>query len=258
MRNAVLITGASSGFGKEFARIFAKENYDLILVARSQDKLEALARELKETHDIFVKIIVMDLSDPKSAQKIYENVKDAQLQVEILINNAGFASYGEFSALDLTEEVAQIQVNITTLTQLTKLFLPHMLEGKSGKILNVASTSAFLPGPLMAVYFATKAYVLSFTEALSEELKGTGVSATALCPGPSSTGFVKRAKLQKSRLFAGSVMDASRVAKIGYTGLMRGKTIIIPGFQNKLQTEAPRFLPRWIVRKVVKYAQRQA
>jgi len=258
VRNAVLITGASSGFGQEFARIFAKEKYDLILVARSQDKLEELAHELKEQNDILVKIITADLADPKSAKKIYESVIDAQLEVSILINNAGFATYGRFDTNDYQEELDEIEVNVVSLTQLTKLFLPAMIHAKSGRILNVASTAAFLPGPLMAVYYATKAYVLSFSEALSEELKGTGVSVSVLCPGPTKTGFATRAKLKNSPLFRNATNDVSRVVKAGYTGLMAEEVVIIPGIGNKLQVQLLRILPRGIVRRVVKRAQRES
>ncbi|CAN5136134.1 SDR family oxidoreductase [soil metagenome] len=255
VKKIALITGASSGFGSEFAKLFARDGYDLILVARSQDVLESLARELKREFDIFVKVIAIDLSDSKSPEKIFEIVETANLTVNVLINNAGFATYGEFVKLPKKDELDEIAVNVVSLTHLTKLFLPGMVQRKEGRILNVASTAAFLPGPLMAVYYATKAYVLHFSEALSEELKGTGVTVTVLCPGPSKTGFSTRAKLENSPLFNGHIMDAKKIVAIGYKGLMQDQTVIIPGILSKFLIEVPRFFSRSFMRRVIKKMQ---
>jgi len=252
MKEAVLITGASSGIGRELAKLFAKDSYDLILVARSQDELEALARELKSTYDIFVKVIAIDLSESTSPKKIFQVTEAANLKVSVLINNAGFGTYGEFVTLPIDTELDEIQVNITSLTHLTGLFLPSMVKSKKGKVLNVSSTGAFAPGPLMASYFASKAYVLHFSEALSEELRGSGVTVSVLCPGPSRTGFIKRAHVESVPFFQKRLMTSEKVARIAYQGLFLEKEIIIPGFINRLEVFLTRFMPRSFMRKAVK------
>lgn len=225
------------------------------MIARNKDKLIDIANSLSEDNTTFIKVIDKDLSDPKSAQEIFDILEKDGLHIDALVNNAGFGVFGDFVDNDPTEILSEMQINMVTLTHLTKLFLPHMLSQKEGKILNIASTAAFFPGPLMAVYYATKAYVLSFSEALAYELKGTGVTVTTLCPGPTNTGFQKRAHMEKSRLFQGKTMQAKDVAKIGFEGLTQGKTIVIPGIINKLQTQAVRFVPRSIIPRLVKLAQ---
>lgn len=250
-RKTALITGASSGIGYEFTKLFARDGYNLVLVARSEQQLQKLADELREKHGIAVEVIAKDLSNANTPDEIFAELQQESLTVDALVNNAGFATYGKFSEIDLNAELQEMQVNMVTLTHLTKLFLPGMLKKGWGKILNVASTAAFQPGPLMAVYYATKAYVLSFSEALAEELRGTGVTVTALCPGPTQSGFQKRANMEDSRLFRGrKVADAATVARIGYRGLMTNKTVVIPGLRNKVLAESVRFVPRKVVTRV--------
>ncbi|HSW47494.1 MAG TPA: SDR family oxidoreductase [Candidatus Saccharimonadales bacterium] len=254
MIKTVLITGGSSGIGFELSKIFGANNYDLVLVAQNAEKLKKSAEELKNKN-INVKTIAKDLSDPASPTQIYELLQKESIQVDILVNNAGFATYGPFVETNLEKELIELQVNIVSLTHLTKLFVRDMIKRGNGKILNVASTAAFTPGPLMAVYYASKAYVLSFSEALNEELANSGVSVTALCPGPTDTGFVARGNLQNSKLFQGKHMNATFVAQKGYDGLMKNKTIVIPGLQNKLMVQGLRFAPRSFVTKLVKSLQ---
>ncbi|WP_018131018.1 SDR family NAD(P)-dependent oxidoreductase [Effusibacillus pohliae] len=255
MGKTALITGASSGIGRDLTKLFARDGYDLVLVARSESVLSRLTKELQEQFGISVKVIVKDLALPASPVEIYEELQKESIRVNVLVNNAGFGLYGFFSETDGQAEWEMIQLNIAALTQLTKLFLPAMMERGEGKILNVASMAAFQPGPLMAVYYATKAYVLSFSEALANELQGTGVSVTALCPGPTSTGFEKRAGLEQSKLFKSGTMDSETVANIGYVGLMQNKTVVIPGLKNKLMAFSVRFLPRNTVTRIVRMVQ---
>ncbi|MGA2668203.1 MAG: SDR family oxidoreductase [Ignavibacteria bacterium] len=255
MKDYTLITGASGGIGLELSHLFAKDGYNLVLVARSGDKLDALSKELTDEHKIHVKVISEDLSKPSSAKEIYERVREQSLPVTVLINNAGFGSAGMFADTDIKNEIDMIQVNVLSLIELTKLFLHDMMERKNGKILNVASTAAFAPGPLMSVYYASKAFVLSFSGALSDELKGTGISVTALCPGPTGTGFQERSHVETTRLFAFNVMDAKTVASIGYRGLMKGKTIVIPGIMNKMLIGSMRISPRKLVVKIIRWLQ---
>ena len=249
-----LITGASSGIGRELAGLFAQDGHALILVARNTEKLSQLAEELRKTHRIHTEIISQDLSTTASAQKIFEQLKEKEITVEFLVNNAGFGVYGQFRSTDIRRELDMIQVHVAALTHLTKLFLPAMLKQQFGRILNVASTAAFVPGPLEAVYFASKAYVLSLSLALSEELKHTHVTVTALCPGPTTTDFVRRAGIGKTRLFrSGShVMSAEKVAKIGYRAMQKAKPVVIPGAFNKLQIFSTRFAPRPLTAKITR------
>lgn len=255
MRKTALITGASYGIGKELAELFAKDQINLVLVARSKDVLEKLAVDLKQTYSIDAEVIASDLSKPTAAYELYEQCQQKQISIDYLVNNAGFGLYGEFLNTDLQKEIDMIEVNIKSLMVLTKLFLPHMVERGEGKILNVASMASFQPGPLMAVYYATKSFVLHFSEALANELKGTGVTVTALCPGPTETMFGKRAGLDQSKLFQRGVMDAKTVAKLGYRGFMAGKTIVIPGVMNRLSAFCIRFLPRSLVTRIVRQIQ---
>jgi short-subunit dehydrogenase len=240
-----LITGASGGIGEQFARIFARDGYNLVLVARSKDKLEQLGEELRKKHGISVKPIPKDLSVPSSPQEIYDELQRDKIAVDVLVNNAGFALRSPLVEADLDILLQMMQVNIVTLTHLTRLFLPSMIERRFGKILNVSSTAAFQPGPLMAVYYATKSYVLSFSEAIAVELEGKGVSVTALCPGSTRTYFIERSGMGPSRLVqSGHVMSAETVAAAGYRSLMKGQTVVIPGLRNWVLAEAVRFVPR--------------
>jgi short-subunit dehydrogenase len=254
-RKTALITGASFGIGMELARIFAREGYSLVLVARSGDKLRQLASELEKSHGTRSLILAVDLTEPGASAYVLDQTTRADIQVDVLVNNAGFGQYGYFAENDLEECLRQIQLNVTTLTHLTRLYLPAMVERKSGRILNVASTAAFQPGPLMAVYFATKAYVLHFSEALANELHGTDVTVTCLCPGPTATEFAKRANITDLRLVKFGSMDAHTVAEDGYRALMAGKPVVISGFKNWLVAQSVRFSPRRLVTGMVRKMQ---
>ncbi|MGN0483605.1 MAG: SDR family NAD(P)-dependent oxidoreductase [Lachnospiraceae bacterium] len=251
MKKAVLITGASSGLGLEFTKIFAKQCKHLVLVARKEKKLRRIQKKLQERYGIDVEIFPQDLAEKDAAKKIYHFIKEKELCVQVLINNAGFGDFGAFASCDLEKQREMMQVNMVTLTELTRLFLPQMIEQKSGKILNTASIAAFQPGPLMSVYFASKSYVLSFTEALAVELQGSGVTVTALCPGTMDTGFETRAELGESGLFKNiKTLPVSEVARYGYRALMQGKTVVVPGLANKILTCAAQIAPRKMVRKL--------
>ncbi|MGB9235574.1 MAG: SDR family oxidoreductase [Terriglobales bacterium] len=254
-RKTALITGASFGIGLELARIFAGEGHNLVLVARSADKLRQLASELDKTHSTRSLILAADLTDPGAPAYILDQTTRANIVVDFLVNNAGFGQYGLFAENDLEECLGQIQLNVTALTHLTRLYLPEMIERKSGRILNVASTAAFQAGPLMAVYYATKAYVLHFSEAIANELQGTGVTVTCLCPGPTATEFQERAKITGIRLTTYGTMDARTVAEDGYRGLMDGKPVVISGFKNWLVAQSVRFAPRRLVTAVARRLQ---
>jgi short-subunit dehydrogenase len=256
-RKTALITGASFGIGLEFARIFAREGYNLVLVARSADKLRQLASELEKSHGTRSLILAVDLTEPGSPAYVLDQTTRADIQVDVLVNNAGFGLYGFFAENDLEECLRLIQLNVTTLTHLTRLYLPVMIERKRGRILNVASTAAFQPGPLMAVYFATKAYVLHFSEALANELNGTGVTVTCLCPGPTATEFSKRANATGMRLLKFGSMDAHTVAEDGYRALMAGKPVVISGFRNWLVAQSVRLSPRGLVTAIARKTQEE-
>ncbi len=251
----VLITGASGGIGYELAKVFAENGFSLVLVARSKNILEGIAENFKKEFGAPVTVIEKDLAVPGAPQQIFDQLKSRNIDVEILVNNAGFGIYGEFAESSTEEQLGIVALNITALVHLTKLFLPGMIERKSGKILNVASTAAFQPGPLMSIYYASKAFVLHFSEAISNELESTGVTVTALCPGPTQTNFSKRAHTERITLFRKNTMDAKTVALIGYHGLMKGQTIVIPGFQNKLLARLVGFMPRAFVVNVVRKIQ---
>ncbi|MGD0211777.1 MAG: SDR family oxidoreductase [Terriglobales bacterium] len=250
-----LITGASYGIGLELARIFARKGYHLVLVARSADKLRQLASELEKAHGTRSLILAVDLSEPGAAAYVVDQTTRAAIELHVLVNNAGFGQYGIFAENDLEECLRQIQLNVTTLTHLTRLYLPAMMERKNGKILNVASTAAFQPGPLMAVYFATKAYVLHFSEALGNEVQNSGITVTCLCPGATTTEFHKRARTTGLRLLKFGSMDAATVAEDGYRALMAGKPVVISGFKNWLLAESLRFAPRRLVTAVARKIQ---
>ena len=250
-----LITGASSGIGLELARLFAADRSNLVLVARSEDKLEQLAAELRQQHGVAVAVLGKDLADPMAAQAIFEAVTAQGIAVDVLVNDAGFGLLGAVADLPLQRQLDMIQVNVAALTHLTRLFLPGMIQRRQGGILNVGSTAGFQPGPTAAVYYATKAFVLSFTEALAEELAGTGITATCLAPGPTVTGFGAVSGMDNSLLFRSGAMDATAVARRGYRGFRRGKVLVIPGVKNKLLAFSVRLAPRSFVRKLVKRLQ---
>jgi short-subunit dehydrogenase len=258
-RKTALVTGASSGIGLDLARRFAAEGFDVVLVARSQGKLDAVAAELAKAHGVHAHVQTADLAQPRAAEALVAALDARGLVIDVLVNNAGYALYGAFAETDVVDELAMIQVNIVALTHLTKLLVPRMVARKQGRILNVASTAAFQPGPLMAVYYASKAYVLSFSEALANELAGSGVTVTALCPGPTRTGFQARAQMEESKLVRGKeIMTAEEVARAGFDGLMKGKTVVIPGVGNKMLAQAVRFLPRTTVTRLVRSAQERS
>ena len=253
-RNA-LITGASAGIGLELARVFARNGFDLLLVARRGDALEAVAGRLEGEHGISASTFVADLALPDAPQRLFDHCAQERFPVDVLVNNAGLGLGGEFGEADVARQLNMINVNVSALTHLTGLFLPQMMLRRSGRILNVASTAAFQPGPLMAVYYATKAYVLSFSEALAEELRDTGVTVTALCPGPTRTEFAAVAEIEMSRLFAAGSASAADVAEYGYHATMKGKRVAIPGMVNKLVAQANRIAPRIISTKVSRLLQ---
>lgn len=253
------MTGASFGIGYELAKILAQKGWALVLTARSGEKLLAMKRDFQKEHKVPVHVIVKDLAQPGACREISEETASRGLYPEILINNAGFGGSGLFTETTLENETNMIAVNIRSLTELTKLYLPLMLKNRKGKIMNVASTAAFQPGPRMAVYYATKAYVLSFSEAVAEELRGTGVTVTTLCPGPTRSEFQKRAGIENINMLRWNVMMSSEeVARYGYEALMRGRRIAVPGLLNKLGTWGSRFVPRGFVTFVVSYLQNQA
>jgi short-subunit dehydrogenase len=251
MKGTALITGASNGIGLELARIHASKGGDLVLVARNTSKLEELKTELERQFNITVYTLGKDLSSQRAAMEVFEETNKQNIQVDFLINNAGFGDFGMFAETDWKKELQMIDLNITTLTLLTKLYLQDMIQRKRGRIMNVASTAAFQSGPTMAVYCATKAYVLSFTEAVSNEVKNTGVTITALCPGATESGFQAAAAMEESQLVKGKKMPtAKEVAEYGYEAMMKGKAVAIHGMKNYILANSVRFLPRAIVLKV--------
>lgn len=252
-RRTVLITGASGGIGWELAGVCAREGHDLVLVARSIDKMNELAASLTNRYGCKVIAIAKDLSLHDSPAEIFSRLQQENIRVDILVNNAGFGEYGLFTETRWNKEAQMIDLNIRALTELTKLFLPSMTGNKYGRIMNVASTASFQPGPLMAVYFATKAYVLSFSEAIANELQGTGVTVTALCPGPTESGFKKAASLEDSKLFNEKKVPSSlEVAEYGYKEMMKGSTVAVHGIKNRIMAASVRFTPRRLVTAVVR------
>jgi short-subunit dehydrogenase len=248
-----LITGASGGIGYEFAKLLAKDCSVLVLVARSLDRLREVKKELESSAGVSVRIIAEDLSKPGAAEEIYRELENENISVDILINNAGIGNLGKFAETDWQKDAEMISLNIVALTHLTKLFVKGMIERKNGKIVNVASTAAFQPGPLMAVYYASKAYVLSFSEAIANELKDTGVDVTVLCPGPTATGFVKAAAMGESWLF--KIRRPARaldVARYGYKAMAKGKTVAIHGIMSKIVIFSIRLAPRNILRSIAR------
>ena len=255
-RRTALITGGSGGIGLEIGKVMARRGFNLVLLARNRDALEAAAGQIEGKHTVSVHVFAADLRRRESPEAIVDFLRSENIAIDVLVNNAGFGLGGEFAETELTRELEMIQVNIAALTHLTKLFLPAMIKRKRGRILNVASTAAFVPGPLMAVYYATKAYVLSFSQALAEELRNSGVTVTALCPGPTRTDFAAEAQVGNSRLFtAFGIADATDVAEYGVAAMLHGRRVAIPGIKNKIVAQANRFAPRALSAKVSRLAQ---
>lgn len=252
-----LITGASGGIGAELARLFARDKYNLVLVARSEEKLAALKAELEAAYGVRVLAFAQDLSESGSAAHVADFIKTESLTIDVLVNNAGFGDWGFFAESSLEKQREMMQLNVVTLTELVHLFLPDMLARKSGRVLNVASVASFMPGPKMSVYYASKAFVRSFSEALAVEVRGTGVTVTALCPGPVSTDFWNRAEAGSSSLFKHLVFaDAKSVARCGYRAMQRGRVLAIPGAATKFFVLLSKLLPRTWVRTLVYLIQR--
>jgi short-subunit dehydrogenase len=255
MSRCALITGASTGIGYEFSKLLARDGYHVVLVARSEQRLAKVAQELRQSSGASVTILPKDLALPQAPQELYDQLQQQQVAVDILVNNAGFGSHGRFAEADLATQLSMMQVNMGALTHLTRLCLPGMIRRGWGRILNMSSTAAFQPGPLMAVYYASKAYVLSFSEALANEVRGTGVTVTVLCPGPTRTNFQNRAGVGDTLLVRSGVADAASVARAGYRGLMDGTPLVIPGFRNRLLAFLVRLTPRSVVTQVVRAIQ---
>ena len=252
MNKTALITGASGGLGAKFAELFAKRGYALVLTARKEEKLHTIARAIKDRYQVRVDVCPADLTRREDVRHLCDFTTAQNIVVDVLINNAGFGDWGAFATLDADKQDRMIQCNVASLTALTHHYLQPMLTRNQGWILNVASIAAFEPGPLMSVYYATKAFVLSFTEALSVELQGTGVHISALCPGPTHTGFARAAHLGRSGLFSNlPVANAKDVAQYGITQLFAGKVIAVPGLVNKITACGVKFLPRALTRQLV-------
>ncbi len=254
-----LITGASNGIGLELAKVHASKGGDLVLVARNIAKLNELKAELEKQYQVKVYTIGKDLSAPNAALEVYEETKKQHIQIDYLINNAGFGDFGMFVDLDWSKQLQMINLNITTLTHFTHLYLQDMVKRKSGKIMNVASTAAFQSGPTMAVYYATKAYVLSFSEAIDNEVSDKGITVTALCPGATESGFQAAASMEESALVKGKKLPTSQaVAIYGYDAMLKGKTVAIHGFMNAVMANSVRFTPRALVVKITRKLQDKA
>lgn len=246
-----LITGASSGIGKELAYKFAANKFNVVLVARTTAPMHELAQEITRIYGMAATVIQSDLSDPASPKNLYHDLKNRGIEIEVLVNNAGFGAGGPFGETSLEKHLELIQVNIAALTELSRLYLPEMLLRGRGRILNVASTAAFQPGPFLAVYYASKAYVLSLSGAIAEEVRGSGVTVTALCPGPTRTNFSRTATLNRSRLFNSPfTMTAEAVAEFGFRSTMDGKVVAIPGILNRVVAFSTRLVPRWVAARI--------
>lgn len=251
-----LITGASSGIGLELAKIHASKGDNLVLVARNKNKLDEIKVDLEKKYKVNVYTIEKDLSASNASQELYNETSNQSIRIDYLINNAGFGDFGMFTETDWNKELQMINLNITALTHLTKLYVSEMVMRKSGKIMNVASTAAFQSGPTMAVYYATKAYVLSFSEALANEVGDKGVTITTLCPGPTESGFQAAAAMEESALVKGKKLPTSKeVAEFAYASMIKGKTIAIHGLMNAIMANSVRFLPRKLVVKITRKLQ---
>jgi len=251
----VLITGASSGIGRELARLFAADGADLILTARREDRLKELAAELQQKYGTKSLLLPLDLAQPEAAEELFQRVQAAEMQVDVLINNAGFGQMGPFAEIPLARQLSMIGLNISALVALTYLFLPGMLARKRGAILNLGSTAAFQPGPNVNVYYATKAFVLSFSEALWKELQGTGVCVTCLCPGPTKTEFGDESAMHDTPVFKHNAMPVEVVARAGFQGIRKRKRLVMPGLLNRILSFSVRFTPRPVILDVMTFLQ---
>ncbi len=251
-KETVLITGASSGLGMELAKLFAADGSDLVLVARREERLIELADELKSEHGIEVHVLPKDLSKKTAPKEIFSHLNKEKIEIDVVVNNAGFGNKGHIADLDTDLQLDMIQVNLVALTHLTRLFITGIIERGYGGILNVGSLAGFQPGPNLAVYYATKAYVLSFTEALAEEISNPNIKISCLAPGPVKTEFGEKSDLEDSLLFKVSLMEMEPVVKAGYEGFRKGQTIIIPGLKQQIVPFLNRFTPRLLVRKIAK------
>jgi uncharacterized protein len=254
-RPLALVTGASGGIGEDIARQLAEKGHDLVLVARSAERLQTLADALQTKHSIRTHIITADLSVPGAGHALAKQLAAQGHAIDVLINNAGFGDFGNFWEMSTEKLDGMLDLNMGTLAELMRDLIPGMVARKSGRVMNVASTAAFMPGPLMASYYATKAFVLSLSEAVHEELKGTGVTVTALCPGPTETGFSSAASLEKSKLFKNKLMTSEKVAELGVHAMLAGKPVIVTGLKNKVQALTPKLTPRRLIPGFVKRAQ---
>jgi len=255
MSKTALITGASNGIGYELAKVHAEKGDNLVLIARSKNKLDELKKELEKKHRIQVHTIGKDLSVAGAAVKVYEEVKQNNISIDYLINNAGLGDIGLFANCDWKKQENMINLNITALAHFTRLYLPDMIKQGSGKILNVASTAAFQPGPTMSVYFATKAFVLSFSEAVNEEVRDKGITVTALCPGSTESGFHAAAIGDNKELKERRLPSSRKIAEFGYRAMMKGKSVAIPGLMNSIMATSVRFIPRALMVKAVRKIQ---
>jgi short-subunit dehydrogenase len=255
-RRYALVTGASSGIGRELAAILAREGYALVLVARRTEPMKALAEQLQQAHGTQAVVVGADLSRPEGVSTVAREVAARQLEIDVLVNNAGFGVAGSFDTLPAEQQLEMLDLNVRALTALTRELIPGMVARRRGYVLNVASTAAFQPGPLMSVYYASKAYVLSFSTALHEEMRSHGVRVTALCPGFTETEFAARAaEHQRPRLFGGPLgsSNARHVAEVGYRALMHGKAVVVPGFANRLGAWLVPFTPLALKLRITRY-----
>jgi len=251
-----LVTGGSSGIGYELAKLLAQDRKNIVITARNEARLRQVQAEIERAHGVTVKVLAMDLSEPDAPSELLSELDAQSVHVDVLVNNAGFNVHGPFRDTELRRELEMIRLHVISLTHLTKLCLKGMLAKGTGRILNVSSIAAFAPGPLVSVHFASRAYTLHFTEALANELRGTGVTATCLCPGPTKSAFFERAGMEGVRLASGwpiRLLDAREVAKCGYSGMQRGKVVVVPGLQNKLLALVARAAPRGLVTKSVRW-----
>ncbi len=256
--NTALVTGASSGIGMELARICAREGHNLLLTARREQRLMELKNELETEFGVDVMFFTVDLAEHEAPPKLFEFVQENAISVQILVNNAGVGDYGFFHESDWNRQAAMLDLNIRALTHLTHLILPEMIKQNRAYILNVASTAAFQPGPLMSVYYATKSYVLSFGEAIANELQDTGVTVTTLCPGPTESEFQKEANMEKSKLFDRfPVATSKEIAEYGYKTMIKGKRVAIYGLINKFIPKAVGISPRSFVTRVARFIQQR-
>lgn len=251
MKKTALITGASSGLGLEFANIYAKNGYNLVVVARSEGKLYQLKSKLESTYGVEVVVYAKDLSEKDAGYEVFDFCLEKNIQVDVLVNNAGFGDFANFAEADWEKQYDMVQVNVVALMQFTRCFVPQMIKRKNGKILNLSSVAAFCAGPKMSVYYASKEYVRSFSEALAEELKGTGVTVTALCPGPTNTGFEKAAEMKNSKMFTFfKSATAKEVAEAGFKACEKGRILKYYGMPTKFMNIGSRLVPRSLGRKI--------